>query len=108
MPPTCQLILLVPQSQIPIRRLLSYQAVDEFLSGYEGFEIARSSVMIGGQEAVLLDGIPGQDYYRSIFVAHNGLLYQLSVAPYDSNLDNLAQAEQLYALALDSFRFTTP
>jgi len=84
------------------------QAVDEFLSGYEGFEIARSSVTIGGQEAVLLDGIPGQDYYRAIFVAHNGLLYQLSFAPYDSNLDNLAQAEQLYALALDSFRFTTP
>lgn len=84
------------------------QAVDDFLSGYEGFEIARSDVTIGGQEAVLLDGIPGQDYYRSIFVAHNGLLYQLSFAPYDPNLDNLAQAEQLYALALDSFRFTTP
>jgi hypothetical protein len=84
------------------------QAVDDFLSGYEGFEITRTDVSLGGQEAVLLDGIPGQDYYRSLFVAHNGLLYQLSVAPYDPNLDNLAQAEELYTLMLDSFRFTTP
>jgi hypothetical protein len=84
------------------------QVVDDFLSGYEGFEIARSDVTLDGQEAVLLDSIPGQDYYRSLFVAHNGLLYQLSVAPYDPNLDNLAQAEQLSALVLASFRFTTP
>ena len=84
------------------------QVVDDFLSGYEGFEIARSDVTVDGQPAVLLDGIPGQDYYRSLFVAHGGLLCQLSFAPYDPNLDNLDQAEQLYALALESFRFTTP
>jgi hypothetical protein len=84
------------------------QVVDDFLSGYEGFEIARSDVTLEGQEAVLLDGIPGQDYYRSLFVAHNGVLYKVSVAPYDPNLDSLAQSERLYALALESFRFTTP
>ena len=84
------------------------QAVDDFLAGYEGFEIARSDLMVDGQEAVMLDGVPGQDYYRVLFVAHNGLLYRLDVAPYDANLDNLAQAEQLYALAMESFHFTTP
>jgi hypothetical protein len=84
------------------------QVVDDFLGGYEGFEIARSDVMIGGQEAVLLDGIRGQDYYRKLFIAHNGSLYQLAFAPYDPNLDNLAQAEELYALAMDSFRFMAP
>ena len=84
------------------------QAVDEFLAGFEGFEIARSDVTLGGQEAVLLDGVPGQDFYRIVFVVHDGLLYQLNFAPYDPGLDNIAQAEQLYTLVMDSFRFTAP
>lgn len=84
------------------------QVVDDFLSGYEGFEIARSELTIDGQQAVLLDGIPGQDYYRNLFIAHDGQLLRLSFFPYDPNLESLAQAEQLYALAIDSFRFTTP
>ncbi|MGD2078682.1 MAG: hypothetical protein PVH18_09885 [Chloroflexota bacterium] len=82
------------------------QYIDEFLAGYEGFEIERTDLMVSGEEAVLLDGIPGQDFYRQVFVAHNDLVYRLSFAPYDPNLDNIAQAEELYALVMDSFRFT--
>lgn len=85
------------------------QVVDEFLAGYEGFEIERTDLTIAGEEAILLDGIPGQDYYRMVLVTHDGLLYRLQIFPYDKNLvDTIAQAEQLYALVVDSFQFTTP
>jgi hypothetical protein len=84
------------------------QVIDDFLAGYEGFELSRSDATIGGQEAVLLDGIPGQDFYRVLFVAHGDTLYKLQFAPYDPNLDSIDQAEELYALATDSFHFTEP
>jgi hypothetical protein len=85
------------------------QVVDEFLAGYEGFEIEQSALTVAGEEAILLDGIPGQDYYRMVLVAHDGYLYRLQIFPYDeNNVDTLPQAEQLYALLVDSFRFTTP
>jgi hypothetical protein len=85
------------------------QVVGEFLAGYEGFEIEQSTLTVAGEEAILLDGIPGQDYYRVVLVPHNGLLYRLDIFPYDENLvDTLPQAEQLYALVVDSFTFTTP
>lgn len=85
------------------------QVVDEFLAGYEGFEIEQTALTVAGEQAILLDGIPGQDYYRMVLVAHDGSLYRLQIFPYDENLvDTFTQAEGLYALAVDSFRFATP
>ena len=82
------------------------QVIDEFLAGYEGFEIEQSNVTLGGEEAVLLDRIPGQDYYRKLFVAHDGSLYNLAIFPYDPNLaDTLPQAENLYTVLINSFQF---
>ncbi len=80
--------------------------VDEFLAGYEGFDIERTSLTVGDEEAVQLDHIPGQDYYRKVLVARNGFLYQLSFSPYDPGLvDTFAQAEHLYRIVIDSFHF---
>jgi hypothetical protein len=85
------------------------QVVDEFLAGYEGFEIEQSALTVAGEEAILLDGIPGQDFYRMVLVDHDGSLYRLQIFPYDeNNVDTLPQAEQLYTLVVDSFQFTTP
>ena len=83
------------------------QFVDEFLTGFEGFEIARTDLVVSGEEAVMLDGIPGQDFYRRVFIAHQGLVYNLLFAPYDPGLpDTFPQAQQLYTLVMDSFTFT--
>ena len=85
------------------------QAVDEFLTGYEGFEIAQTPVIVGDEKAVQLDNVPGQDLYRKVMVAHNGFLYQLSFAPYDPSLAvTYARAEQLSKVVIDSFRFLEP
>lgn len=82
------------------------QVVDEFLAGYPGFEIEQTQLTVAGENAILLDGIPGQDYYRNVFVAHNDQLYQLQIAPYDKNIvDSLPEAEKLYAIVMDTFQF---
>jgi hypothetical protein len=83
------------------------EAVNEFLAGFEGFELDRTELTVAGEEAIQLDRIPGQDFYRMVFVAHDGILYHLQVFPYDENLvDTFAQAKDIYRLAIDSFRFT--
>ena len=82
------------------------QAVDEFLAGYEGFDIAQTPMSVGGENAVQLDNIPGQDYSRKVMVAHDGFLYQVSIAPYDpAQTGTIAQAEELSKVVIDSFRF---
>lgn len=84
------------------------QYVDEFLTGFEGFEIEQTDLIVSGEEAIMLDGIPGQDFYRRVFIAHGGMIYNLLFAPYDPSLaDTFSQAEQLYTLVMDSFVFTT-
>jgi hypothetical protein len=84
------------------------EVVNEFLAGYEGFEIERTDLTVAGEEAVLLDRIPGQDFYRMVLIPHDGTLYKLQVFPFDENLvDSIAQAEDLYQMAIDSFRFTS-
>lgn len=85
------------------------QAADEFVTGFEGFDIEQTNLTIAGEEAILLDGIPGQDFYRMVLVTHDGILYRLQFAPFDENLvDTFPQAEQLYTLVMDSFQFSTP
>jgi hypothetical protein len=69
------------------------QAADAIAADYAGFEIARSSATIGGQDAIVLDGVPGQDISRQLVVAHEdaGEVYQ--------------RMERLYATVVDSLTF---
>lgn len=84
------------------------QVIDDFIAGYEGFEIEQTRLAVAGEEAILLSSIPGQDYYRKVLVIHDGLLYHLNFEPYDENLvDTFPQAESLYALVMGSFQFST-
>jgi hypothetical protein len=85
------------------------QVVEEFLADYEGFDIERTPLTVDGEAAIQLDRIPGQDFYRKVMVAHDGTLYQLSFLPYDPSLvDTFVQAEQIYHMVIDSFRFLSP
>lgn len=85
------------------------QLVDEFIDGYEGFEIQRyANIEINGEEAVLLEGVPGQDLTRQVFTVHQGRLYTLVFIPDDKNQDVIYhQLKQFYKIVMDSFRFLT-
>jgi len=82
------------------------QAADERVADFPGFEIKRSNATIAGQEAVVLDGVPGQDINRQIMIVRNGRLYQLMFVPASEDAGEVyARMEQLYQKVVDSLSF---
>jgi hypothetical protein len=69
---------------------------------------ARSTVILGGEEALVLDGMPGQDPIRKIYIVHEGLLYTLSFSPDSSdNATANAQMETLLDSVTSSWVWTS-
>jgi len=80
------------------------EAADEELSSVAGLNPPRYTVMLGGEEAVVLDGMPGQNLVRRVYIVHAGSLIIPTFAPYGSN-NALAneQMETLYAAVTSSW-----
>ena len=70
----------------------------------QGFEIARTEVTIGGQPAIVVDGLPGQDSNRLVFIVSNDRLYLLAFEPWFPQ-DGASPLEILYQSVVDSIRF---
>lgn len=70
----------------------------------QGFEIARTEVTIGGQPAIVVDGLPGQDSNRLVFIVNNDRLYMLAFEPWSAQ-DGASSLEKLYQAVVDSIRF---
>ena len=82
------------------------QAADDRVADFPGFEIKRSNATIAGQEAVVLDGVPGQDINRQIMIVRNGRLYQLTFVPASEDAGEVyVRMEQLYQKVVDSLNF---
>jgi len=80
---------------------------DEIESGFPGFSVERSTITVGGVEAIVLDKLPGQDINRRVFFEHNGLLYQLMFfwEADESAGGSYARMEALYDIIVASFTF---
>jgi hypothetical protein len=72
-----------------------------------GVDIARSTIMLGGQPAAVLDGMPGQDLQRRVYVVRQPTLYVLAFMPTRSE-DQAAseQMEALYAAVTSSWAWS--
>jgi hypothetical protein len=71
-----------------------------------GWGVRRSATQIGGETAIVLDNLPGQDIGRQVVVAHNGQHYSLTFEPAaPAGTDPVRQMEQFYKTVMDSFRF---
>jgi len=79
------------------------QIMAEFGSGWE---IERSSITLGEETAVRLDGLPGQDTYRRIIAVHAGQKFTLTFSPLNTDAD--AGLEKLYTYIVDTFTFVPP
>jgi hypothetical protein len=69
-----------------------------------GVDVGRWTVMLDGEQAVVLDGMPGQDLQRRVYVMHQQTLYILAFMPTRS--ENKAaddQMETLYAAITNSW-----
>lgn len=87
------------------------QAADaQITAAGQGFNITRQSFTVDGEIAFVIDGLPGQDPNRQVFIVHQGRLYTLSFAPWKSTLlvGGMGQRqplEYLYNIVMQSFRF---
>ncbi len=71
------------------------------------FGITRSEILVDGQQAVVVDGLPGQDSQRKVFVVGNERLYTLAFLPWFPSNDpsQPAPLENLYAMIVDTIHF---
>lgn len=83
------------------------QVVDGLLATLDTavFDIERSETVIGGEEAIMLDNVPGQDINRQLFVVHEDILYHMMFTPFDASS---TQAENLFGMVTGSLVFQTP
>ncbi len=83
------------------------QLAAEFEGSVPGIKIARTNITLGGEQAVVLDNLPGQDLNRRVLVVHDNRLYTLMFSPTDKSLgETYTQLEALYPAVTQSFRFT--
>jgi len=54
---------------------------DEEMTFAAGLNVGRWTVAVGGEKGVVLDGMPGQDLQRRVYVVHGETLYVLAFMP---------------------------
>jgi len=72
------------------------EIADQEMTYAAGLNVGRWTVMLDGEPAVVLDGMPGQDFQRRVYVVHQQTLYVLAFMPTRSG--NKAASEQVEAL----------
>ncbi len=69
---------------------------DQDLTYAAGVDVGRWTVTLDGEQAAVLDGMPGQDLQRRVYVVHQQNLYVLAFMP--TRTENKAAADQMEAL----------
>jgi len=78
------------------------EVADEEVNAFGGSP-PRSMVMLGGEQALVMDGMPGQDPIRKVYIVHNGLLYTLNFSHDSSNDTAKVQMETLLEYVISSW-----
>jgi len=83
------------------------ELVAEIQQAMPDFEVERTSgLLIGGEPAIQLDNVPGQDLSRQVLTGHQDRLYKLIFVPSDEAAgETYKQMEELYATVIESFDF---
>ncbi len=69
---------------------------DQDITSVAGLNPGRWTVTLDGEQAVALDGMPGQDLQRRVYVVHQQNLYVLAFMP--TRTENKVAADQMEAL----------
>lgn len=82
-------------------------AASELVASFEGFEIPRTfGQSLGYEPAERLDGMPGQDLGRVLYVVHDDRLFRFTFVPNDPTQgDVYTEMESLFTLVMNTFRF---
>ena len=80
----------------------------QIASAGPGFNISRFTVPVDGEQGVVVDGLPGQDSNRTMYVVHDDRLYTLTFAPWQPSPEGSGQVsplEDLYTGIVQSLHF---
>ncbi len=72
-----------------------------------GFDVQREKTQIDGEEALVLDNLPGQDLNRRVVVIHHGRLYSFFFTPLGESDEARSAFETFYQTVLGSLRFVS-
>jgi hypothetical protein len=80
--------------------------VKEVAASLPGWGVRQSTLRLGGETAVVLDNVPGQDLSRQVVAVHGGRLYHLTFTPADpAQSGAYEEMDKLYQTVVESFRF---
>jgi len=72
-----------------------------------GFNISVSPAMdIEGSQALVVEGLPGQDVNRQLFTVHGDQLYHMTFVPDNPQAAGYPQMLDIYAMVTNTFHFT--
>jgi hypothetical protein len=80
-------------------------AGEQIAAAGEGFNITRDEISIDGKQAIVVDGLPGPDSWRKVFLVANDHLYTLFFLPWAPNADGFSQLEKLYSTVIKTLHF---
>jgi hypothetical protein len=67
------------------------------------WSVRQSASIVGGETAIVLDNLPGQDISRQVIVVRDDQVYNLSFVP--TGTETSPEMDELYKSVVDSFRF---
>ena len=83
------------------------EIADQDMTYATGVDVGRWTVTLGGEQAVVLDGMPGQELKRRVYIVHQQTLYVLAFWPARSeNKAASDQMETLYAAVTNSWAWS--
>ncbi len=91
----------------PANGMTVEQFADKLTTDYSvpGLEVKRTQLEIDQEQAIVLDGLTGQDPNRHVVVLHNDSLYHMTFALMENSPEVRAQAEALFNTVIQSFSF---
>lgn len=81
------------------------QLAAEYVADYPRVELTRSTITLDGEEAVVIDGVPGKLINRIVLIVHNDILYKFNFVPGDPSDRDYDEMEALYKVIIESFEF---
>ena len=85
------------------------QVADSRIAKWDGgFNITRSEILVDGMQAVVVDGLPGPDPLRNVFIVSSDRLYMFYFMPWAKSADESTPIEKLYATVIATIHFLPP
>jgi len=91
-------------------RRTAAQVADAQITPFDGYDvkIERTEVKVDGEQAIIVDGLPGPDPWRKVFIVHGDRLYTLTFLPWLPNAGQRTPLESLYETIMQTLHFLPP